>query len=193
MDYFAIPGRPATGSRLETEEGFFEFDGKRWNRFPHQCETQECADGPVPKEAEPVRPARRITPGGLADYMTDANHDFAEDMAKAFSHNVHVGIDTGFMELPETQAVHYLLDGGDGLHKWLRHFLSKQVDYGDHANELGAKGQYADMYRKWPKIRKVLWEDGELVGEQVDEVVLDLIGHCFLTLMFLAKEKGEFK
>lgn len=137
----------------------------------------------VPQEAEPVR------------RLGDANHDFAEDMAAAFPlnpHNVHIGVNTGFMMLPETTAVRFLVQG-NGLGEWVKHFLTKQQDYGDWAGELGAKGQFADMFRKWPKIRKAMWDGEPLVGEQLEEVLMDLIGHCFLSLMFVKREKGEFK
>lgn len=149
---------------------------------------------PLPQEAEPVK---RV---GYYDYKpsavpdTDANHDFAEAMAVAYpvNHNIHLGIDTGFMMLPETTAVRFLVQG-NGIADWVKHFLTKQQDYGDWAGELGAKGQFADMYRKWPKIRKAMWDEEPLVGEQLDEVLMDLIGHCFLSLMFLRRSRGEFK
>jgi hypothetical protein len=145
---------------------------------------------PIPQEAEPVK--KYAYNGGPE---TDANHDFSEAMAAAFPlnpHNVHIGVNTGFLMLPETTAVRFL-DQGNGLGEWVKHFLTKQQDYGDWAGELGAKGQFADMFRKWPKIRKAMWDGEPLVGEQLEEVLMDLIGHCFLSLMFLKKEKGEFK
>lgn len=178
-------------------EGWFLYDGKTdtWARstFPdgsHECATQECADEATPQEAEPVK--EYAYNGGPE---TDANHDFSEAMAAAFPlnpHNVQIGVNTGFVMLPETTAVRFLVQG-NGLGEWVRHFLTKQQDYGDWAGELGAKGQFADMYRKWPKIRKAMWDGEPLVGEQLDEVLMDLIGHCFLSLMFLKREKGEFK
>lgn len=192
MDYFTIPGKPTTGSRIETDEGFYEFDGKRWIKFGQE----------LPQEAEPVKPVKGnfmdLNVTGSFSNMgqmpeTDANHDFAEDMVAAYPHhNIHLGINTGFMALPETTAVRFLVQG-NGIADWVKHFLTKQQDYGDWAGELGAKGQFADMYRKWPKIRKAMWDEEPLVGEQLDEVLMDLIGHCFLSLMFLRKERGEFK
>lgn len=196
--------------------------GKGWFRFVGTSGAQigywEEMDNPdvepywgsVPQEAEPVKPfsATNVTVQGdhlksfrggtvtvtpLSENETDANHDFAEDMARTFNaHNIHLGIDTGFMMLPETTAVRFLVEG-NGIADWVKHFLTKQQDYGDWAGELGARGQFADMYRKWPKIRKAMWDGEPLVGEQLDEVLMDLIGHCFLSLMFVKREKGEFK
>lgn len=188
--------------------------GKGWFRFVGTSGAQigywEEMDNPdvepywgsVPQEAEPVKPVKGnymdLNVTGMFSNMgevpdTDANHDFAEAVARTFNaNNIHLGIDTGFMDLPKTAAVRFLVEG-NGIADWVKHFLTKQQDYGDWAGELGARGQFADMYRKWPKIRKAMWDGEPLVGEQLDEVLMDLIGHCFLSLMFVKREKGEFK
>lgn len=62
---------------------------------------------------------------------------------------------------------------------------SKSADYGDVFKELGVKGQYSDMHRKMRKLKKSLWDDEELVGEQAEEVLSDLFGNILITLWLL--------
>lgn len=72
------------------------------------------------------------------------------------------------------------------LPKWLELFATKNAEYGGGSSfELGPRGQFSDMYRKMIKLKRGLWEDkeDELVSEGVDEILLDFIGHCFLTLV----------
>lgn len=82
------------------------------------------------------------------------------------------------------------------LPKWLEHFQRKNADYsspragtGDLEVEphtvLGTAGQFADIWRKVWKLKKALWDKQSLTGEQPDEILFDLIGHCFLTLDLL--------
>lgn len=68
------------------------------------------------------------------------------------------------------------------LQEWILRFMEKQKDYKDGADDLGAPGQYAELHRKMGKLRRALWEGEPLVGEPVDEVLMDLIGHCFLAI-----------
>lgn len=71
-------------------------------------------------------------------------------------------------------------------------FLEKNSGYGDRsAYNLGAMGQFADMNRKMEKLRHILWEGNEAVGESVEEVLQDLMGHCALTIDFI--QKGRIK
>lgn len=69
--------------------------------------------------------------------------------------------------------------------EWATHFAKKQKDYGDHADDLGAPGQYAELNRKLIKLKRPMWEGKPLVGEPAREVLLDLIGHCFLAIKHL--------
>lgn len=74
-------------------------------------------------------------------------------------------------------------ENGHGLlQEWILHFMMKQRDYGDTADDLGAPGQYAELHRKIGKLKRSLWEGEILHGEQPDEILLDLVGHCFLAL-----------
>lgn len=80
---------------------------------------------------------------------------------------------------------------------WLRQFGGKNKDYADGGEDtfhtadlLGARGQFADMWRKMGKLYRALWKGQEMRGEKSDEMVMDLIGHCFLTLRYLL-QKGD--
>lgn len=71
------------------------------------------------------------------------------------------------------------------LQEWILRFMSKQRDYRDSADDLGAPGQYAELHRKMGKLKRALWDGEELVGEPAEEVLQDLIGHCFLAIRHL--------
>lgn len=70
------------------------------------------------------------------------------------------------------------------LPEFLDLFAAKNREYGNNADTLGPKGQFADIWRKIAKLKTGLWDDREedLESESVDQILLDLIGHCFLTL-----------
>jgi hypothetical protein len=69
-------------------------------------------------------------------------------------------------------------------------FASKAYDYGDTFLALGVKGQFSDINRKFLKLKQAVWEDRELMGEQPEEIVMDMIGHCLLMLWGL-RHPGE--
>ena len=73
---------------------------------------------------------------------------------------------------------------------WLDLFQMKSREYGEAAHDLGPKAQFVDMSRKFVKLRRAMWEGQELTTEGVDEILLDLIGHCFLTLE-MRRRAGE--
>jgi len=77
-------------------------------------------------------------------------------------------------------------------YEWMELFLSKARDYGENEHtDLGLAGQYADMSRKFRKLRRALWEGKQLAGEQPPEILMDLIGHCWITLYEIAKLAAE--
>lgn len=65
-------------------------------------------------------------------------------------------------------------------------FVTKNNGYGEpDEDDLGARGQYADMHRKWKRIRKHLWDGQPWEGsESFEEVLMDFIGHILLTIDF---------
>lgn len=69
-------------------------------------------------------------------------------------------------------------------------FLEKNNGYGNTGYVLGAKGQYADMNRKMGKLKHTLWDGNEAVGESIEEMLQDLIGHAGLTIDYIKKEKA---
>lgn len=75
--------------------------------------------------------------------------------------------------------------------QFLELFISKNQEYGENAQTLGARGQFADIWRKIAKLKTGLWDGHEdrLKSEGVDEILRDLIGHCFLTLRIRQAER----
>lgn len=67
-------------------------------------------------------------------------------------------------------------------------FLEKNRGYGNTSEHLGARGQYADMHRKMGKLKHTLWDGSSAVGESIEEMCMDLIGHAALTINFLRGE-----
>jgi hypothetical protein len=72
--------------------------------------------------------------------------------------------------------------------EWQDKFIEKQHDYGDDANQLGLAGAFVDIHRKSAKLKRALWDHQVLIGEQPREILLDLIGHCFLTIALIDRE-----
>lgn len=73
----------------------------------------------------------------------------------------------------------------DDLAAALDRFFRKASDYGLLFLELGVRGQYSDMHRKMHKLKKALWEEQSLQGEQPDEILQDLIGNCLIALFLI--------
>jgi hypothetical protein len=87
-------------------------------------------------------------------------------------------------KLPPIQTtLQYILD--DLVPEWEVLFARRNADYGDGAAVLGIRGQYSDMNRKMTKLKRSLWDGYQLTGEQPREILMDLIGHCFLTIDML--------
>lgn len=93
----------------------------------------------------------------------------------------------------DSQAFQRILHGL--LPEWVAQFRAKNADYSGAGAEphkvLGVQGQFADIWRKIWKLKKALWDGQTLAGEQPEEILRDLIGHCFLTLDLLREAKVE--
>lgn len=77
---------------------------------------------------------------------------------------------------------------------WAELFASKNSEYGSgSAFELGQRGQFSDIYRKIIKLKRAMWDEDEsvLTTESVDEIIMDMIGHCFLTLEMRKREREK--
>jgi hypothetical protein len=85
----------------------------------------------------------------------------------------------------------------DWMPLWLKGFERKARDYNSSSGwepheVLGVKGQFADLWRKVGKLKKALWDDEPLEGEQPLEIIDDLISHLFLTRdLLLQKQMAE--
>ena len=73
--------------------------------------------------------------------------------------------------------------------EWEKLFREKNAGYGDMHQELGTKAQYVDLHRKIGKLRRALWEGQDIGAESAREVLLDLIGHAFLTIQLIDREE----
>lgn len=72
-------------------------------------------------------------------------------------------------------------------------FINKNSAYGEpDGDDLGSRGQYAELHRKWKRLRRHLW-DGEPwpeQGESFQMVMYDFIGHILLAIDW---KEGEGK
>lgn len=87
-------------------------------------------------------------------------------------------------EIPEQ----YLPIVDEFLPEFLEMFAERSSDYGETYRFLGSKGQFSDINRKFYKLKRAIWDGEELKGEQVDEILNDIIAHCFL--MKLCQREG---
>jgi CHASE3 domain sensor protein len=82
----------------------------------------------------------------------------------------------------------------DGLMKEFEgKFLEKGRDYNDGHEFLGVRGQFSDMNRKFQKLKRFMWDNPEEqpVGESLEEILFDMIGHCFLTIDLLRQDAAD--
>jgi hypothetical protein len=61
-------------------------------------------------------------------------------------------------------------------------FARKNAQYGENKFELGAAGQFPEIWRKVKRLRALLWEERQGLEEFEDasEVIDDLIGHLLM-------------
>lgn len=83
----------------------------------------------------------------------------------------------------------------DVLPRVIELFLLKCKDYSredgfNWAEVLGDKAQFVDLWRKTSKLYNGLWEDRTMGGEPVEEIVMDMIGHCLLILEMRTRATG---
>jgi hypothetical protein len=86
--------------------------------------------------------------------------------------------------------------------EWLDHQQDKAADYNtpasaldplagfENADVLGIPGQFAEIWRKVWKLKRGMWDGATLVNEGVREILMDMIGHCFLAIDMLDRQKG---
>lgn len=74
------------------------------------------------------------------------------------------------------------------------HMIKGAAHYGpDNHNEMGLKGQFADMYRKFRPLKRYLWDEvpHTLGKENPREICMDLIGHCLLTIAMIDRKHSS--
>lgn len=84
--------------------------------------------------------------------------------------------------IPNDQAMRIVRDV---LPKVLELYLNKSRDYGGNVMDminLGPKASFVDLWRKVGKLKRALWDEQPMVGEQADEILMDLIGHILIIL-----------
>lgn len=82
---------------------------------------------------------------------------------------------------PTEEAYQILMNVLPGV---LSKFLTKNQDYQNFGlAHLGAKAHFVGIWRKVGKLRRGLWDGEALAGEQVSEVMSDIIGHVLLALL----------
>lgn len=113
--------------------------------------------------------------------------DYFDEIDPLLTGHTLVSLDLGNPRATETIQDILGPDRPGLLQDWVALFVKKQADYGDSADDLGAPGQYAELHRKMGKLKRALWDGKVLEGEQPDEVLFDLIGHCFLAIRHLRK------
>lgn len=100
------------------------------------------------------------------------------------TNNVHIlmpsELDTGKISDTAKKIIEEFLP------EWLEYFLKKNAGYGDMHHDLGLRAQFVDINRKVGKLRRAWWEGKNIGDENAREVLMDLIGHCFLSFELLA-------
>jgi hypothetical protein len=84
--------------------------------------------------------------------------------------------------IPNDQAMRIIKDI---LPKVMELYLGKSRDYGGNVMDmikLGPKASFVDLWRKVGKLKRALWDDQPMVGEQADEILMDCVGHVLITL-----------
>lgn len=100
------------------------------------------------------------------------------------SREVKVIVDT---ELMVSEQAERIVEIGE---EALDLFIRRNRGYGPTSEHLGARGQYADMWRKMGKLKHTLWDGNPTVGEDIEMMLMDLVGHSLLTIDFLRREAG---
>lgn len=88
------------------------------------------------------------------------------------------------VEPPQTESGEHILEVL--VPRWAEHFVAKNGDYGDqHRYALGPKAEWVGVDRKITKLEEAIWNEKQMNGEGVQEMLHDLIGQCFLILDLL--------
>lgn len=172
-----LPGPPVYGTIVEIEDGPKLFwNGNTWVQQPREYPTDadhEAAAGFGPSAADE----------GIEAYVRERAALAAEGPRSDMLSDEYEAVTLRFRGGWPTATSREIME--DHLKRWFQLFMEKQIDYGDRGDDLGLAGQYAEIHRKIGKLKRAMWDGFDLTGEQMDEVLLDLIGHCFLSLRYI--------
>jgi hypothetical protein len=71
----------------------------------------------------------------------------------------------------------------------LEFWLLKNEGYGEQLFDFDVRAQAMEINRKNGKIKRALWDgEGLVAGESLEEVLFDMIGHCYITIARLRLE-----
>jgi hypothetical protein len=74
----------------------------------------------------------------------------------------------------------------------LRHFFSKNADYGDqHRTGLGLRAEFVGLHRKFAKLKSFFWDAKLMNHESGKEMLYDVIGQCLIMLDLMAQDESE--
>lgn len=94
--------------------------------------------------------------------------------------DVHVDIMERLDDKIGQRARHIVLDIAP---EALQKYLEGSLHYGDgFQDDTGLKGQWCDISRKVGPLRRALWEGETLTRESPRTILMDLIGHCLMTI-----------
>lgn len=169
------------------------------------------------EQGRPVNPFTRVSPGTLRDPVSAniSTDDYSRPEPELLPIGSPVQFGTGWHEIPAAVRVELEELGLTAatidpkvevnvtsekvsqqyktiVEKYLllaaHNFLRKSLGYGPTYEEWGAKGQIIEMWRKYGKIRRIVWDGEPVVGESVKEMLCDLIGNCLLMLDCLERD-----
>ncbi len=69
----------------------------------------------------------------------------------------------------------------------------KAKDYDGDENEFGLKGEIIGITRKVRKLKRVLWDGKDPLFEGAQEITMDLIGSCLLTLRMQKQVSDKYR
>lgn len=75
--------------------------------------------------------------------------------------------------------------------EWAETFAAKAREYGTMHRALGIRAQFVDSHRKMGKLQLAWWDEVDTSDwrEQPREIAMDLIGHLFLAVALLDRER----
>lgn len=119
--------------------------------------------------------------------MVSPVDDSSQPDVREFAVKSLLGLESGW-KFPTEQARRVCVEILPGV---LALFLRKNRDYRENAQTLGFKGQFADIHRKYTKLKRGWWDGIPLESEPAEEVAADMIAHLLLGLLFVTDEESD--